>query len=95
MSGPSLEVYVPVIHKLVQTLLSLLAGQRVLGVHHLLGKQIISFISYKLFSYLFHGAPLALVSQDLVNNNSTQLIHHLPDFANHGHIPPTAFNSPT
>ena len=48
-----------------------LAGQRVPGVHHLLCKEILFFISYKSTSYSFHQAHLALVLQDLMNSNST------------------------
>lgn len=80
MLGPYLALYRPVLHDLVQPLLSLLA---VLFSPALCGstswvfiiscakKFFVSFLSYNSISYLFHQAPLAVVSQDLVKNNST------------------------
>lgn len=48
-----------------------LVGQQVPGVHHLLCKEILSCISCKSVSSLFHQAPLAQVLQDLGNNSTS------------------------
>lgn len=78
MSGPFLAISEPVLHRAWpnpfepagSTCLSRLTRQWVPRVHHLLCKEILSFISYKSTSYLFHRLPLALASQHLVISDS-------------------------